>query len=133
MDKIDIVRSRSDSPNQQLADILIHVGETRRAILNIDNDIKELKDNINNFHECYVTKTECQNKICSIPPPKKSTGAKSEPRDLKYWIGIITGMITIIGFLCGMFWGIMKLGQLSEQYKHSKCYQEDSLPPRVSK
>lgn len=42
-------------------------------------------------------------------------GPPTEGKGVKYWLGVITAGITIVGFLGGMLWGVFRVGRYMER------------------
>lgn len=125
--------------------ILIHMGETRKGISNLETAVCDVQKELNTLNQGTVRRPECTQRHVAVSRSidkvtdtldgikgnvlaiKRQTGeghpavtvgmlkGAESKRGLKYWIGVGVGMTTLLGFLASLTWGIISVGRYIEK------------------
>jgi hypothetical protein len=90
---------------KMLQQILVHVGETKKAIQNLETDTVEIRNTIRDLHQTGVTKTEC--KLLRNAP-------KTEHKRSHRLVTLLVGIATLIAFIGSVTAGVIKAGRYME-------------------
>ena len=125
--------------------ILIHMGETRKGISNLETAVSGVQEELNTLNQGTVRRQECaqrhQNVTQSIDKVtdaldgikgdviaiRRQTG-ESHPvitpqllrsadgkKGMKYWVSVGVGMTTLLGFLASVTWSVVAIGRYIEK------------------
>jgi len=127
------------SETDPLTQILIHVGESRKGIKNLEQGQRDLEGGLSDVNAhlsrlngSAVRQTECAALRDGIRDALDQTIAENAeqhakilsdmtpvatPKGLKYWVGVAVGVATVLGFLGSLLWGVVTVGQKMERFK----------------
>jgi hypothetical protein len=126
--------------DDKLSTILIHVGETRKGIANVEQVLDAMGREVIRRPECTerhivvansvaALKEDLQEIRADVKAIRRSTGrdhpavsasmlvgdGEEKQKGLKYWVTVAVGGITILTFLASIFWGVISAGRYLER------------------
>lgn len=128
-----------------LNEILIHMGETRKGVSNLETSMSGVRQELNELNQGTVKRPECTERHVVVARSinavteklddikgdvmaiRRNTG-KEYPaitpsmlkggdgkKGIKYWVSVGVGITTLLGFLASLVWGVISVGRYIEK------------------